>query len=91
MAEPQTEFELVEPFDVDDGSLVGLSPAMCFTLGVEWEQFRQHLKDAQPFSILVIDKNADRLVALAERHGRFIEHHPQCEGWTMLIVGNQRV
>lgn len=29
------EYEPVEPFGVDGGELDGLSPAECFTLGVE--------------------------------------------------------
>ncbi len=86
------DFALIEPFDVDDNSLAGMPPHVCFTLGVEWEMFRRQLEEnAQPFSNLVLDKNASRLVALAERSGRFVEHHPHSEGWAMLIVGNQVV
>jgi hypothetical protein len=32
-----------------------------------------------------------RLVRMAERHGRFVEHHPHCDGWTMVIVGDYLV
>ena len=83
-----TDFELVEPFDVDNGELDGLSPSMCFTLGVEWETFRQKLKEARPFSTLVLDKNAARIVTMVERQKRFVEHHPHCEGWVVIAVGD---
>jgi hypothetical protein len=86
-----TEFTLIEPFDVDDGSLDGLTKEACFALGVEWCMFRQKLRAGQPFSELVMKKNAHRLSKLAERNGRFVEHHPACAGWVKIVVGNQSV
>ena len=86
-----SEFFLVEPFDVDDGSLTGATPQECFALGVEWCMFRQRLRSGQPFVELIMKKNAARLVGLAERGGRFVEHHPVCAGWVKVIVGNQSV
>lgn len=73
------EFCLVDPFDTDD---------INFALGVEWEMFRQRLKTELPFSDLYIDQNTNRLVAMAERHNRFVEHHPVCDGWVMINVGD---
>ena len=69
----------------------GLTPDMCFSLGVEWERFRQRLLAGDRFSELVLSDNADRLVRMAERHGRFVEHHPHCDGWTTLVVGDYLV
>ncbi|HET6323587.1 MAG TPA: hypothetical protein VFG04_02710 [Planctomycetaceae bacterium] len=83
-----TSFEPVEPFGIDDGSLSGLSTAAVFALGVEWEMFRQKLRRAVPFTDLCLSANAARLSALAERQGRFVEHHPQCDGWATITVGN---
>jgi hypothetical protein len=85
------EFCLVEPFDVDDGSIDGLSPQECFALGAEWAMFQQKLRGGQPFVELILEKNAQRLVGLAERNGRFVEHHPACAGWAKIIVGDQSV
>jgi hypothetical protein len=35
------EFGLIEPFDIDDGSLKGFRPEYAFALGTEWQIFRQ--------------------------------------------------
>ena len=83
-----TSFDPIEPFDIDDGSLLGLSPAATFALGVEWEMFRQKLRRGVPFTELVLSANAARLSALTERQGRFVEHHPQCDGWSTIVVGD---
>jgi hypothetical protein len=80
--------ELSEPFGIEDGSLRGLTREMSFVLGVEWEMFRRKLAAERPFRELVISHNAARLVRLAERHGRFVEHHPQRRGWVEIIVGD---
>lgn len=96
-----SEFGLVEPFGVDHGELDGLTPAQCFALGVEWEMFRRLLektvgecsdgttsfKTAYAFSTMCNERNADRLLAMAERHGRFCESRTKHDGWTELIVG----
>lgn len=73
-------FELVEPFDTDDGSLDGADPQLSFCLGVEWATFRQKLSSGQRFRVVAISNNADRLVRMAEKQGRFVEHHALSEG-----------
>jgi hypothetical protein len=82
-----SSFELIEPFETS-GSLGGLSDEMCFALGVEWAMFRAKLATGVRFSDLVICHNADRLVRMVERQRRFVEHHPHCDGWTEIIVGD---
>ena len=72
-------YRLVEPFDTDD--LAGTDAKLAFALGVEWEMFRRKLRGRKPFREVVVSENADRLVRMAERHGRFVEHHPHYEGW----------
>jgi len=42
--------ELVEPFDIDDGSLRDMTPEYVFALGVEWQLFRQRLECGKPFT-----------------------------------------
>src|SRR5579859_3082891 len=67
------EFQLVEPFDIDDGSLHQCSPEYAFCLGVEWLLFRQQLSTGKPFKTVCLSGNVRRFVALAERHRRFVE------------------
>ena len=80
-------WKLVESFDVDDGSLDGLSPQLCFVLGTEWEKFFQRLATGASFSDLIHANNAERLVRLAERRGRFVEHSCHEPGWVRITVG----
>lgn len=95
------EFGLIEPFDVDHGELDGLTPAQCFTLGVEWERFccalyqsnpktGEKKEEAQPFAFLCNERNAERLIAMAERHGRFCEQRTKHDGWTEIIIGGSK-
>ncbi len=85
------QFDLIEPFETGGGSLAGLSQDMCFSLGVEWEIFRTKLASGEPFSELVVCHNADRLVRMAERQKRFVEHHPHSDGWVEVVVGGYLV
>ena len=86
------KYGLVEPFDVDDGSLDGLSPHYIFTMGVEWDMFRRRLTTGEPFTMLCLPENRDRFVRMAERHSRFVEDRQTgCVGWTEIWVGDYRV
>ena len=85
------DYGLVEPFGIDDGSLDGLSPQECFTLGVEWEMFRQRLKaEETAFQEQVHSANAGRMQAMCQRHGRTCTRHWLHEDyaeWCVLHVG----
>jgi len=82
-------YELVEPFDMDDASLKDISPQLAFILGVEWQVFRERLKSGQPFTTLCLPQNAARLVKMAEHHERFVEDRPRVfAGWTEIFVGD---
>jgi hypothetical protein len=85
------DYGLVEPFDVDDDSLAGVSAQEIFALGVEWMMFIGKLRTGKPFTDLVLSNNAARLVRMAERHGRFVEHRPPVAGWVSVTVGTQSV
>lgn len=74
MAE-DAEWGLVEPFDVDNGQLDGLTAAECFTLGVEWQMFRAKLDEDGSFVDQVHTANADRLMAMARRRGKQVTRH----------------
>jgi hypothetical protein len=90
MSEP-VDYGLVEPFGIDNGELSGLSRQECFTLGVEWQMFREKL-DAEPgaFSEQVHMANVARLSAMCRRRKREVsvhwlhEDHPD---WRVLNVG----
>jgi hypothetical protein len=86
-----TDYELVQPFDVDDDSLSGLSPQECFSLGVEWQMFRSQLEAGKPFTLTVLANNANRLTKLAERTQRFVEARPARDGWSLITVGDHVV
>ena len=87
------KFSLVEPFDVDDGSVEDLSGEYTFALGVEWQLFRQKLLNSErPFTTFCLPENAARLVKMAERHKRFVEDRPNvAQGWTQIYVGDYLV
>jgi len=82
------KFNLVESFEIDDESLAALSPQKCFALGIEWEMFHRKLRLGVPFVDLIHTENASRLVRLAERHKRFVEHSSFEAGWTKIFVGD---
>jgi len=83
-------FELVASFEVGDDSLAGLSPGYVFSLGVEWEIFRQRLSSGSPFVTLCLPENRTRFVNLAERPRRFVEDRPPTgTGWVEIWVGDR--
>jgi hypothetical protein len=85
-------FQLVEPFEIDNGSLAGLSPEYIFTMGVEWAMFRQKLSEGTPFTVLCLPENSERLIRMAERKNRFVEDRQTgCAGWTEVWVGDYQV
>jgi hypothetical protein len=84
-----SQFELIEPFEADDGSLRGLRPAYVFALGVEWAMFLQKLGAGTPFTTLCLPENRTRFVRMAERHNRFVEdRQTNCTGWIQIWVGD---
>ena len=80
-------FKLVEPFDIDGGELDGTSPQECFSMGVEWQMFRDRLANGQAFTCLVLSGSAGRLIELAKRSNRFAESVPVDDYWTQITVG----
>ena len=90
MATPK--YRLLEGFEIDDDSLGGLSPEKCFVLGAEWQAFLQKLKQNSPFVEMIHDENVGRLVRLAERHQRFVEHSfAETPGFTKIVVGGVKI
>jgi hypothetical protein len=85
----EAKFGLVEPFEIDDGCLKGITPEYAFALGVEWQMFREQLQTGKPFKILCLPENRARFVAMAERHRRFVEdRQTACVDWSEIWVGD---
>jgi hypothetical protein len=83
------EFGLVEPFEIDDGSLRHVSPEYAFALGVEWAMFREQLSTGKRFIALCLPENRTRFVRMAERHRRFVEDRPTaCVDWIQIWIGD---
>ena len=77
---------LVEPFETED--LAGADAEFAFALGVEWAMFRATTQDGGAVHGPCDSTRRDRLVRMAERHGPFVQHHPHCDGWDQVIVGD---
>ncbi len=92
MAGKEDNWGLVEPFDVDNGQLDGLTLGQAFSLGVEFSMVREKLKQGKPFRTLVVDRNVERIVKMVERHGHFCEWNKidTCPEWVALNVGNKK-
>jgi len=83
------DYELIEPFETNDNSLKGVNSEIAFTLGVEWQMFRQRLKTGRPFQTLCLSLNTNRLVKMAERQRRFVEDRPTPWAvWSEIWVGD---
>lgn len=78
----KAKFRLVYPFHVDHGELDGLTPAQIFTLGVEWQMFRENSEKGAAFTATIHKENADRLAAILIHLGR---------NWTSRSLGNEWV
>ena len=67
---PDSPYALVEPFDVDNGELDGLTLVDAFVFGVEWQQFRTEIQGVSGFSKTVHKANSERLAKMCSRRGR---------------------
>jgi hypothetical protein len=87
------EFEHVEPFDIDDGELDGLTPQEAFVLGVEWHMVLIQSRADEPFEMPMHSRNKDRIEALLRRMDRVFTlvymREDVSENWMHLIVEGQ--
>lgn len=85
MEEKLTEFNMVEPFHVDDGELNDLTLQQVFVLGVEFEMIRAQLETGAPFERMFHSDNIDRVEKMCNRQRRFfnIALH---DDWPVLAV-----
>ncbi len=89
MADDEAKWGLVEPFDIDDGELDGVSRQTAFCLGYEFCEFRRALERGGPIRQTAHTENAGRLKRMCIRRGRKFkaEPCPGCEAdWTYLDV-----
>lgn len=64
------EFEPLQSFEIDDGSLCNVSRVEAFVMGVEWQMFyTEAQKPAGEFSRLIHAENVDRVMAMLRKHG----------------------
>lgn len=84
------EFASVEPFGIDAGELYGLTPEMCFTLGVEWQMVASQAEGRFGFERPVHSENLARLKDVLTRRNRTYRfqymHDDASEGWVWLVV-----
>jgi hypothetical protein len=71
--EKEQKFGLIDPFDINDGSLNDLTPEHAFALVVECQIFKQRFLTGKPFTMLCLPENRTRFVNMAESHRRFVE------------------
>jgi hypothetical protein len=79
-------FDLIEPFDIDGGELSGLSPELCFTLGVEWGKVTSALDAGELGPFPIHAENVARLCAAVLRRGLIVSSARIRNGWAELIV-----
>jgi hypothetical protein len=82
------DYELVEPFDIDNGELDGLTPPNVFCLGVEWAMVSDQLKLADSFTRPIHVANASRIKRMCIRRGRRCRIDPADAEWMMLVVAD---
>lgn len=79
---------LMDPFNIDSGELVGLTPQQAFTLGVEWQLLRTEAaaKEA-PFTAIIHRENVARCLAMLRCQQRAAKWR-QIDGvWAELSIG----
>ena len=88
----EDRYELVEPFDIDQGELDGVTPQVVFCLGFEFCQFRIKFDGGGPLRETVHTENVSRLKRMCIRRGRKFSAVP-CPGaeteWTFLDVADE--
>lgn len=76
-----TEYGLVEPFDIDNGQLEGLTPQKCFVLGYELAQLSAEWEAGESPKKPVHPENRERLQAAAEKRGRTVTFTVYHDDW----------
>lgn len=84
------DYELCEPFDIDNGELDNLSPQECFVLGVEWQMIAELADIFRSFEHPIHSNNKNRIEKLLQRRKRQYTiqfmHDDISESWLWLKV-----
>ena len=86
------EWEMVEPFEIDNGELDSLSRQQAFVLGVEWARFEAGVSQLQhgnaiAFQMAVHSDNVLRCTGLAARASCHVSQVEEQGGeWVSLMV-----
>lgn len=86
----QREYRCVEPFDIDDGELDGLSPALAFVLGCEWWQVKEMLETGAAFGKPIHNENANRIKRMCIRRDRRFKMRDNGPEWKWIDVEVQQ-
>lgn len=83
--EEDQDYQMVEPFYVDDGELDGLSPQQIFVLGFEFSQIRTRLFQEMAFDMPFHSENESRVRKMLDRHNAVYEIYIH-DDWPQLVV-----
>lgn len=79
-----SDFGLIESFNIDDGELDGRNRQECFVLGYELAQVSAELESGAILEKPIHADNADRIRAAAKKRNRAIEIIPYHDDWFWL-------
>jgi hypothetical protein len=82
------EFTIVEPFDIDNGELDGISPQNIFCMGYEFCQVRDMLVSGETISKPVHSDNASRIKRMCIRQRRLVKIDTMRDGWSWMEVAD---
>lgn len=88
--EQEGGFGMMEPFDVDNGELDGLTPQQCFVLGYECRMVHEMLEDQREIEDQPVHAaNRERLMRMAIRRGApiHITKDTDEDGWCHMTLG----
>lgn len=85
-----SDYGLIEPFDIDNGELDGLTPQQCFVLGYELATISKRAVDSWAFECYVHADNIYRVSNALQKRDREFTLRPmandQGEDWWWLQV-----
>lgn len=80
------KYRLVDPFDIDNGELNGLTPQEVFALGYEYGVIREKIESREPFEMQFHSDNYDRIKSLCKRREWLNWELYLHDDWPLLVV-----
>ena len=85
MSEYAEEYQMFEPFEIDNGELDGLDNQMCFCLGAEYVQWLERFRSNQDkWDVYVIKENAERVANMGRRFNYEVVLETYDDEWTLM-------